>query len=255
MRSRSHRRPDELDLLRAAHTEEAVRARLATPTHSYLRDFIYGAIDGIVTTFAVVAGAAGAGLDESIVIILGTANLFADGFSMSVGNYLGARAEAQQRERARRAEERQIELLPEGEREEIRQIFAAKGLEGELLESVVEVITADRRRWVEAMMTDELGYPPWRASPLRAAATTFFAFVALGALPLLVFILGALGGVEVGLPFVWSAVLAAGAFFLVGTLKARFVDQHWSRAGLETLALGGFAAALAYAIGIALQNV
>jgi vacuolar iron transporter family protein len=255
MRSRSHRRPEELDVLRATHTEEAVRTRLATPAHSYLRDFIYGAIDGIVTTFAVVAGAGGAGLDESVVIILGTANLFADGFSMSVGNYLGSRAEEQQRQRARRAEERHIELLPEGEREEIRQIFAAKGLEGELLESVVEVITADRRRWVETMMTDELGYSPWRASPLRAAATTFVAFVALGALPLLAFVLGAVGGIEVELPFLWSAVLTAAAFFLVGTLKSRFVDQHWARAGAETLALGGFAAVLAYAIGVALQNV
>jgi vacuolar iron transporter family protein len=255
MRSRSHRRPDDVDLLRAEHTAAAVRDRLADHSHSYLRDFIYGAIDGIVTTFAVVAGAGGAGLDESVVIILGTANLFADGFSMSVGNYLGSRAEAQQRERARLIEERHVELLPEGEREEIRQIFAAKGLAGDLLEQVVAVITADRRRWVETMLTEELGYSPWRASPLRAAATTFAAFVALGALPLFVFVLGAASGIEIAMPFLWSAALAGVAFFLVGTLKARFVEQHWARAGLETLALGGIAAGLAYAIGVALQNV
>jgi vacuolar iron transporter family protein len=254
MRRRRHA-ADELQTLRDQHTVEAVRKRLGAPNHSYLRDFIYGAIDGIVTTFAVVAGAAGAGLETRIVVILGTANLIADGFSMSVSNFLGSRAEQQQRERAQAEEEHQIELLPEGEREEIRQIFAGKGLEGDLLESVVAVITADRERWVSTMLTEELGYAPWRASPLRAAATTFAAFVALGSLPLLVFILHVATGVSVGLPFLWSAVLTAAAFFLVGTLKSRFVEQHWSRAGGETLLMGGAAAALAYLVGVALQNV
>jgi VIT1/CCC1 family predicted Fe2+/Mn2+ transporter len=246
---------DEIRRLRAAHTTTAVSARLDAPSYSYLRDFIYGAIDGIVTTFAVVAGVAGAGLESRIVIILGAANLFADGFSMSVSNYLGSRAAQQQRERARREEERQIRLVPEGEREEIRQIFAAKGLEGEVLESVVETITSDRQRWVDAMLTEELGFPSQDGSSLRAAATTFVAFVALGSLPLLIFAVELLGDVDVGLPFAWSAVLTGVAFFAVGTLKSRFVDQSWWRSGAETLLLGGAAAWLAYVVGILLQNV
>ncbi len=245
----------EIDGLHSAHTTSAVRARLDAPSFSYLRDFIYGAIDGIVTTFAVVAGVAGAGLESRIVIILGAANLLADGFSMSVSNYLGARAAHQQRERARREEERQIELIPEGEREEIRQIFAAKGLEGEVLESVVEAITSDRELWVNEMLTEELGYPTQEGSALRAAATTFLAFVALGSLPLVVFALELVGDLDIGLPFLWSAVLTGAAFFAVGTLKSRFVDQSWWRAGGETLLLGGAAAALAYLVGILLQNV
>lgn len=245
----------EVERLRADHRPGAVRARLADPAQSYLRDVVYGAIDGIVTTFAVVAGVAGAGLEDRVVIILGAANLFADGFSMAMSNYLGSRAEQQQLERARREEERQIRLFPEGEREEVRQIYAAKGLEGATLEAVVEAITDDRERWLNTMLTEELGFPSNERSARRAAAMTFLAFVVAGALPLLVFAAQAAFDVEIAAPFAWSAILAGIAFFAVGTFKSRFVDQAWWRSGLETLLLGGVAAAVAYVVGIALENV
>ncbi len=244
-----------LDALREDHTAPAVRARLQRNDQSYLRDVIYGAIDGIVTTFAVVAGAAGAGLEDRVVIILGVANLFADGFSMSVSNLLGSRAELQQQERARNEEQRQISLFPEGEREEVRQIYAAKGLEGETLEAVVDALTGDREVWVRTMLTEELGFAPSERSPIRAAVMTFLAFVAFGALPLLVFLTQSVADADFDAPFTWSAILAGVAFFAVGTLKSRFVDQAWWKAGLETLALGGAAAGLAYLVGVLLENV
>ncbi len=238
------------------HTPGAVRARLGRkPTPSYLHDLIYGAIDGAVTTFAVVAGVQGADLDESVVIILGVANLIADGFSMAVSNFLGSRAERQRRERARREEERQVREMPEGEREEVRQIFVSKGFDGEDLDRVVDVITSDRKLWVETMMSEELGFGTTEQNEYRAALSTLVAFVAVGSLPLLAFIYDVAAPGEVENAFMWSALMTGIAFFAVGALKSRVVDQTWWRSGLETVIIGGLAASLAYAAGVLLQGV
>ena len=242
--------------LASAHTPEAVRDRLQEePEVSYLRDFIYGAIDGAVTTFAVVAGVQGADLDETVVIILGGANLLADGFSMAASNFLGSRAERQQRERARSEEQRHIRLVPEGEREEIRHIFAAKGFAGEDLERIVTVITSDEDLWTDTMMREELGYSTTMPNEYRAALATLVAFLTVGFLPLLIFVYDLASPSSVADPFVWSAVMTGAAFFIVGGLKSRFVDQTWWRSGFETLAIGGVAATLAYFAGALLESI
>ena len=242
--------------LQEEHTPRAIRARLGeAPAPSYLSDFIYGAIDGAVTTFAVVAGVEGASLDESVVIILGAANLIADGFSMAVSNFLGSRAERQQRERARREEQRHIRLVPAGEREEIRQIFASKGFEGEDLERAVDVISSDPEIWTNTMMSEELGFGLTEPNEFRAALSTLVAFLTIGFLPLLVFVYDFAAPGDVEDPFVWSAVMTAIAFFVVGGMKSRFVDQVWWRSALETLAVGSLAAVLAYVAGVLLAGV
>lgn len=243
---------DSVDLS-ADHTPEAVARRLgAKPRYSYLRDFVFGAIDGLVTTFAVISGVVGAALESRVIVILGVANLLGDGFSMAASNYLATRAERQQRQRARRTEERHIAEIPDGEREEVRQIFARKGFTGADLERVVEVITADRRQWVDTMLQEELGFSAGGPSPLRAAATTFLAFVLVGFLPLATYVFP---GVIRCDPFLASSLLTALAFFAVGAMKGRFVEHRWPLSGLETLLVGGAASLLAYAAGLALKEV
>lgn len=232
------------------HTAEAVRDRLSEgvrPPH--VGDLVYGGVDGAVTTFAVVSGVAGAGLDPAVLVVLGAANLLADGFSMAVGAFLGARTEADNRRRVRASEEEHINRVPEGEREEIRQIFGAKGFEGEVLDQIVRTVTADRELWVETMLVEEHGLPPAERSPRRAALATLAGFLAAGAVPLAPHALGMADA------FAVSAVATACVFIAIGAARGVVTESGAVRAALETLALGGGAASLAYGVGWLLRGL
>jgi vacuolar iron transporter family protein len=231
------------------HPREIARRLKAGPKPSYLRDWVYGGIDGTVTTFAVVAGVVGAALSTKALLILGAANLIADGFSMAAANYSGTRTEIEEYEHVRNMEERHVRVAPEGEREEIRQIFHAKGFKGEALDTVVDVITQKRDRWVETMMTEEHGLPPVNRSPFRSALATFLAFIVCGTVPLLPFILGLPATVEA------STLMAGLTFFGIGSLRSRWSPAPWWRAGIETFAIGISAAGLAYIVGLILGGL
>lgn len=231
------------------HSIEAIRERLTTVRHNYIRDWIYGGIDGAVTTFAIVSGVAGAQLSTMIVLILGFANLIADGFSMAASNYLGTRAEQDDYRRLEKIEYRHIEQYPEGEREEIRQIYKEKGFEGEELEKAVELITSDKERWVKTMLSEEWGLPNEIRSPRKAALSTFAAFIICGLVPLLPYLFTTENA------FFFSSVFTGITFFVIGSVKSLWSTSGWLRSGAETLFVGAIAAALAYWIGVFLKGL
>ena len=227
-----------------SHAPEDITSRLREgPARSHLRDMIYGAIDGGVTTFAIVAGVAGAGLSPFVIVALGLANVFADGFSMAAGNYSGTKAELDDMRRLRAVELDHIERFPEGERRELREILSQRGLHGETLEAAVDQIAASREAWVTTMLEGEYGVSSTEPHPMRAALATFGAFLVSGFIPLLPFL--------AGLPqaFTISALLTLASFFAIGAAKSRWSLSPWWRSGLETFAIGGTAAGIAYAVG------
>ena len=236
--------------LQHSHSIRAIRERIqAKKKNSYVSDWILGGIDGAVTTFAIVSGVVGAALEWQVIIILGLANLLADGFSMAASNYTGTKAESDEYEQLRRTEERHIELAPEGEREEIRQIFRAKGFEGQELETVVAVLTKHRKSWIETMMREEYGLAAAVHSPTRAAFFTFVAFVLCGSIPLLPYLFG------LEHPEWPSAIMTGATFFAIGSIRSRWSPKPWWLAGLETFVIGMAAATVAYVIGAALKGL
>lgn len=189
------------------------------------------------------AGVAGAGLPAGVILALGLANLLADGFSIAAGNYSGTKAERDDVRRLATVERRHLAQNPEGERREIREILRLKGLMGDVLEAATDQICADRDAAVALMLTDEYGLAPVEPHPMRAALATFGAFVVAGSVPLAPFVLG--------LPeaFGLAAGMTFAVFFGIGAAKSLWSEAAWWRSGLETLAIGGVAAGVAYGVG------
>jgi len=218
----------------------------------YLREFVYGGIDGAVTTFAVVAGAVGASLDPMVIIILGFANLFADGLSMSIGAYLSSKSEKENYQKHKNIEYWEVENIPKKEREEIVTIYKEKGFEGELLQKVVDVIVSDKDRWVNEMMQGELNMIEEVKSPFKIGLATLISFVVVGFIPLIVYVWDFFYEANFNV-FFWTCLLTAVAFVLVGALKSWVNQTGIWKSVLETLSLGFVAAMVAYFVGDILE--
>lgn len=213
----------------------------------YLKDAVYGASDGIVSTFAVVAGVSGAALDPAIVLILGFANLVADGFSMAAGNYLGSKSEQNFHKTERKREEWEIKYVPEEEIEEIETIYKKKGFTGRLLHNVIRHITKNKKRWVDEMMINELGIIEENSKPKTSALVTFVAFSVAGIVPLISYVLAEF--FNVANTFYWAIGLTFLALFSVGVIKSKLTGQNFFVDGMQMVLVGGIAAAVAYGVG------
>lgn len=223
--------------------------------YNWTSDFVYGGIDGAVTTFAVVAGVEGASLSVSVILILGFANLFADGFSMSVGKYLSDKSEQEQFERIREIEFRHIEEKRAHEREEVEVILKKYGFKGKDLVRGVEIITANPEGWVDLMMRNEFNMTLENVNPIGGALATFISFVVIGFIPLIGYTFRPLLNLDQQATFYLTCASTLLALFIVGTVKSRFSVRHWFVSGLETMFIGGVAATIAYLVGWGLRGL
>jgi VIT1/CCC1 family predicted Fe2+/Mn2+ transporter len=242
----------------AAHTREAIAG--APEEHGgtssqYLGDLVYGGLDGIVTTFAVVSGVAGAALGSNIVLIMGLANLFADGFSMATGAYLSAKSEHEYYERERKREAWEVEHFPDGERAELYEVYRKQGYDDKAASDLVRIKSQDPERWVRAMMVDELGMMPDERRPLLSGLATLIAFVVAGSLPLLVYVLGLFVRIPSATSFPVSVALSGLALFGLGAAKVLVTKLSPWRSGVEMLVAGGLAAIVAYVVGALLKGI
>jgi VIT1/CCC1 family predicted Fe2+/Mn2+ transporter len=220
----------------------------------YQPELIYGGIDGCVTTFAVVAGATGAHFHTHVIIILGLANLLADGLSMSIGSYLSSKSETQHYQKNKRTEYWSVENKPKEETDEIRRIYEQKGFKGEMLDEIVKVITSRKGLWVDEMMKDELKLMESSRSPLNKALATYMSFVAIGLIPLMAYIIDLFSG-TIKLPlFIISCFLTFCVFIFIGYLKAHLNHVSRIKGIAETVFLGGIAAFVSFTAGTVLEN-
>ena len=236
----------------ASHQPEQIEKRLQQPVKPmFLSDAILGSIDGCVTTFAIVSGVVGAGFSSSVALILGVANLFADGFSMAVSNYEAIQSQKDHIKAIEKTEQHHIEHVPDGEREEIRQIYRRKGFAGDVLEQIVETICEDRKLWVETMLTEEYDLRSVNLNPVKSGLITFSAFVIVGSVPLIPFLFLQL---EIKQQFILSSCLAGLIFFSIGTIKSIILSKPVLLSGIQTFLTGSAAASLAFIIGYVLRE-
>ncbi len=241
--------------LAAEHESENQESLHGHKSGEHVGDFVFGGIDGVVTTFAVVAGVAGADLSASVILVLGLANLLADGFAMGIGNYLSIKSEKERYQHQLEEERYEVEKIPEHERREIEEIYRGKGFKGEALAAAVVTITSDKDRWVREMMFEEHGLTEDVRSPLRGGIVTYVAFIVIGFVPLLSFVLAIfLPGLQDS-TFGISVALTILALFFIGALKTLVVRQSLFRAGMQTLMMGGLAAIVAYIVGYLLRGL
>ncbi|MEL6132877.1 MAG: VIT1/CCC1 transporter family protein [Bacteroidota bacterium] len=221
----------------------------------YLGEFVYGGIDGSVTTFAVVAGSVGADLSISVILILGLANLLADGFAMSVGAYLSTKSEQAQFEKARSAEKEKLSMDPQQAKAQLESVYRQKGFDGELLQQVVAVIAKDQDRWVDVVMTEGLEKIRDTKSAFATGAMTYLSFVVVGLIPLLAYLFNSAFHLSNQELFLTSCILTGLGFSIIGWLKSVVTHTSPLRSVLETLSLGGIAAGVSYYVGDILEKL
>ncbi len=218
----------------------------------YIKDMVYGANDGIITTFAIVSASVGGGFSSTVILVLGIANLLADGFSMAASNFLGSRSENDLFRKEKQRELDEVERMPEKEKQEIREVFQHHNFNKEDSEKLVDLVSQNKDFWIDFMMRYELGMNiPEEGSEWKSSGLTFISFVIAGSLPLLPFALFQLGDIA----FLYSIIATALALFMVGAARYFVTHVNWIISGLEMLFVGGIAASVSYGVGYVMSTI
>lgn len=221
-----------------------------------LSEIILGGQDGLVNTLGVILGLAAASSDFRIVVAGGLAGSIAEAVSMGAVGYTSKLAERDYYISEKRREEYEIENMPLEEEQEIREIYEKKGFKGDLLESVVKVLTADRRVWLETMMQQELNLNPVAEGQPAKSAILIGMSAFLGSmipiLPFLIFYFSKISFPGAVNSAIYLALLVSAlALFVVGAIKSKLTVGKWYRSGLQMLFIGIFSALIGYLIGLA----
>lgn len=233
-------------------TENRVLAKFA----DYFKEVIYGGIDGIVTTFAVVAGFAGAALSNNdvtqlsfaVVLLFGLANLFADAASMGLGNFLSVRSEKDLYHVKRERELQEMKTNPELEVRETIDLLTTKGFSAADAQTLATIYRGNEDYWLDFMMNHEHEMPdPRSENEVYTGLATFLSFMVFGAIPLLPFMLAESG--DAATTFIYSSIGTFVALVVLGLLKWRVVGSRLGASLFEVVAVGGTAAVLAYYVG------
>ena len=225
-----------------------------SPFSTYLKEFIYGGNDGIVTTFAVVAGFSGANIGDhalnfSIVTVLlfGLANLFADGAAMGLGNYLSIRSEKKLYKNFYNKEWQETKTSYDYEIKETVQLFENQGFNNTDAKQLTQIVSKNTDFWVRFMVQYECDMnDPEGDNPFYCGLATFGSFVFFGFIPLIPYFFTA----DPSITFIYSSLFTAGALMLLGIFRAYTTKDSYIISIIETLIIGGTAAILAYIVGL-----
>ena len=219
----------------------------------YVAEIVYGGVDGIVTTFAIIAASAGASLSSTVIFVLGFANLIADGFSMGVSAYLAKRAEQDELAKNRRKLDKTLSD-EDASAKEVKKYMSRYGLKGSVLTQAVERIT-NTKSTKKAFLQRHKSIADDPEKPLLVGLFTFTAFIVVGSLPIIIYAVDVAAGIEITNAFFVSSISALFAFGLVGYFRGKVTHSSKTRAIIETVLLGAIAAALAYGAGYFLDGL
>jgi VIT1/CCC1 family predicted Fe2+/Mn2+ transporter len=220
----------------------------------YIQSIVFGGLDGIITTFAVlVAAVSGRNLSYGTILIITFANLLGDAIGMGVGDFISSKAEDDAATAERKREQWEIENIPEDEKREMMEIYTSKGYTQPQAKELVDILFPHKEAFLDTMMIQELGIMPDGDGPSawKSALITFTSFIVLGGIPALSYLfsgsynkVAAFDGV-----FAASVVLFAVTLFTLGAFRGRITGKRWYLTGLTMLLNGGFTSVIAFIFG------